>query len=146
MFLLSRVYCHMYTKEPLQDEDDADCFENAAPSRREPGTLTGVYVNSLYSWLNWRQSTWLFSFPPSNPASRAAVMAALELFRLFPYTRIYDIRYIIIVECLVTVLSITYLTNFMWGWMLRFMICGQTSNRLDVVLSLETPTSSPIIM
>ena len=45
--------------------------------RGEPGTLTGVYVNSVYSWPRWRQSIWLFSFPPSNLASGAAVMGAL---------------------------------------------------------------------
>jgi len=33
-----------------------------------------------------------FSFPPSNLASGAAVMAAVQWFGLFPYT--YDIRYI----------------------------------------------------
>jgi len=33
-----------------------------------------------------------FSFPPSNLASGAAVMAALQWFGLFPYN--YDIRYI----------------------------------------------------
>jgi len=35
----------------------------------------------------------LFFFPPSNLASGAAVMAALQRFEFFPY--IYDIRYIL---------------------------------------------------
>jgi len=34
-------------EEPLQDEDDSDCFkEGGIIETREPGTLTGVYVNS----------------------------------------------------------------------------------------------------
>ena len=67
--------------------------ESSKKARWEPGTLTGVHVNSVYSWPRWRQSTWLFSFPPLNLASGAAViMAALQQFGLFPY--IYDNKYI----------------------------------------------------
>jgi len=47
-------------------------------ARGELGTLTGVYVNSVYSWPRWRQSIRLFSFPPSNLTSGTAVMAALQ--------------------------------------------------------------------
>ena len=42
---------------------------------RESGTLTGVYVKS---WPRWRQSILHFSFQPSNLASGATVMAALQ--------------------------------------------------------------------
>jgi len=68
--------------------------ESSKKARGEPGTLTSVHVNSVYSWPRWRQSTWLFSFPPSNLASGAAVMA----------------------EFLFTVLSISYLNNIISGW------------------------------
>ena len=42
-------------EEPLQDEDDTGCFErkkaeSSKKARGEPETLTGVYVNSMYSW------------------------------------------------------------------------------------------------
>jgi len=40
-------------EELLQDEDDSNCFEKAESSKKvrgEPGTLTGVYANSVYSW------------------------------------------------------------------------------------------------
>ena len=38
------------SEEPLEDEDDSYCFKKKAKSSKkawgEPGTLTGVYVNS----------------------------------------------------------------------------------------------------
>jgi len=52
--------------------------ESSKKMCREPGTLTGVCVNSVYWWTMWHQSIWLFSFPASNLASGAAVMAALQ--------------------------------------------------------------------
>jgi len=38
-------------EELLQDEDDPSCFKKAESSnkgREEPGTLSGVYLNSVY--------------------------------------------------------------------------------------------------
>jgi len=64
-------------EESLQAEDDSDCSVNGESSKKpqeRPETITGLYVNSLYYWPRWRQSIWLFSFPPSNLASGAAVM------------------------------------------------------------------------
>ena len=52
--------------------------ESLKKAQGELGTLTGVYVNSVYFWPRWHQSTWLFPLPPSNLASGVAIKAALQ--------------------------------------------------------------------
>jgi len=77
-------------------------------------TLTGVYVNSVSSWPRWHQTTWLFSFPPSNLASSAAVIYSSPL--VIWIISLYLWYQVHFVEFLVTVLSITYFFNIFWGW------------------------------
>ena len=62
----------------------------------------------------WRQSISVFSFPPSNLASDAAIMAALQYFGLFPY--IYDMRYISWLLLWKFWLLFQAFKNNFWGW------------------------------
>ena len=66
---------------------------------------------------NPRHSISVCSFTSSNLVSGAAVMAALQLFWIISVYLWYHVHFvIIIVEFLVTVLSITYLKNIFYGW------------------------------
>ena len=43
--------------------------ESSKKGRGELGTLTGVFVNSVYSWFWWHQIIWLFAFESSIQCS-----------------------------------------------------------------------------
>jgi len=57
-------------EESLQGEDDSDCFEESGIieviARREPRTLTGVSVNSVYQWTSGSADVRALDFYPSR--------------------------------------------------------------------------------
>ena len=68
-------------EETLQDEDDSDCFEKSEIVEESTGRTgnTNWWLCELCALLAQVTSEHLtFSFPPSNLASGAAVMASLQ--------------------------------------------------------------------
>jgi len=85
-----------------------------------------------------------FSFPPSNLTSGAAVTAAPPVFWIISLYLWYQVYFvIIIVEFLVTVLSITYYFFSFWGWTVTLNTNWQVFEALWYISVPNIATISP---
>ena len=105
--------------------------ESSKKVQRELGTQNDVYVNSVYSWPGWRWRT--FSFPTFKSGFRCSHNGSppvILISSLYLWYQVYFV--IIIVEFLVTVLSITYLRNISWGWTVPLISAWNTVGRDEI--------------